>query len=145
VTRPHDGANAAGLARLRRVVTPLDAAALRRPIGETVWTVSALLEHISFWDRMCMERWDLYDREGGFTDIPESAFDLVNEAAMPGWLSVPSGKAAEHALHFAEATVNRITRLTDTQIEAATRSGRTRMLDRTPHWYEHLEEIEEAL
>ena len=109
------------------------------------WTVSSVLAHLAFWDRWVETRWDLFEQSGRFDDLPDYILDLVNAAAMPGWLAVPGGSALAIARSAAASVTSTIERLSNEAIRAAVDTGRPAMVDRTVHWRPHLEEIETAI
>jgi hypothetical protein len=117
---------------------------LRLPL-DGGWTVSALLAHLSFWDRWTEARWDRFDRDGGFEHLPDSVLDLVNDSAMPAWLSVPARDAVELARVAATSVTQRIEGLALESLRAAIESGRAAMVDRSVHWTPHLDEIRRAV
>lgn len=136
--------NAADRERLRALVTRLSEAELQRPLAAG-WTVAATLAHLAFWDRFVLERWEQYDREGAFLDLPDRLVDLVNAAMLPQWLALAPRRAAELALTEAEAGDRRIAGLAPEAVQAALATNRLAMLDRSRHRRAHLDELERAL
>jgi DinB family protein len=105
------------------------------------WTVSALLAHLAWWDRIALERWDdLIQSEVPPTYIADS----INDEMLPRWRSVPAEEAVREALAAAEAVDARIASAPD---DLVARVGREwpRMLDRSLHRNEHLDEIDRAV
>ncbi len=144
--RDHDERNRLSRERMVALTEPLDADALRRPLGEH-WTIAAGLLHIASWDRFVFERWthaDLNDRVLPVT-FSAGAEDVVNGTLTPLLLLIPAEAAVGHALETALAVNELISGLSSERIEAAERQGRLRMLDRSIHRTEHLDEIEAAL
>jgi ribosomal protein S18 acetylase RimI-like enzyme len=140
----HLSRNRKQLDRLRSVVEGLDPEDLRQDAGDG-WTVSAWLAHLAFWDRWTMTRWERYATDGAFDDIPGPVLDFVNSAALPSWLAVPGGGAAEMALAAASEVVGRIESLPPEAVAAAQITGRPAMVDRTLHWSGYTHQIERAL
>ena len=136
--------NLEGVARLRRLVQGLDDSELTRDVGDG-WTISAVLAHLAFWDRLAAERWDHFDRTGRFVDVSDSLLDLINAAALGQWQEVPPRAAADGAVEAAAAFIARISRLSEAAAQEATATGRRFMLDRTLHWYPHLDAIESTV
>ncbi len=87
----------------------------------------------------------MFERAGAFDDLPDDITDLINETAEPLWLTVPGALARELALVSAERISRRIQALDSQAIDAALKTGRPTMLDRTRHWHPHLTEIRSAL
>ena len=133
--------NRDGVARLRALVRRLDDAALSREIGDG-WTVAAALAHLAFWDRLVAERWNHFDRNGTFLDVSDTLLEVINAAGLPEWRRVPPRGAAEGAVEAAEGFIARASGLSEAAVERATATGRRFMLDRTLHWYPHLDAIE---
>jgi hypothetical protein len=107
------------------------------------WTISALLAHLAFWDRLTLERLRRWEREG-FSATPVDA-DPINDAALPGWLAIPGKAAAAEVLAAARLTDERMARVRDDLVTAVVGAGRLRALDRSVHRNEHLDQIERAL
>jgi hypothetical protein len=132
--------NAGELERLRALGSRLLAGEL--PPGLTGgWTPSAVFAHLSFWDRLVLARWDLYDRDGAIETLPDTHTDLVNAAGLPLWLALPPEAAVAQAIEAAGQVVDRIAALSPAAVEAALTTGRRAMLDRTFHWTPHLDEL----
>ena len=107
------------------------------------WTISALLAHLAFWDRLTLERLGRWEREG-FSATPVDA-DPINDAARPGWLTIPGKAAAGEVLAAARLTDERMARVRDDLVIAIVGAGRLRAIDRSVHRHEHLDQIERAL
>jgi hypothetical protein len=102
------------------------------------WTISAVLAHMAFWDRIALERWNIFEKER--KPIPVLA-DIVNSAGAAGWLATPPREAARLAVEAAEAVDKRIAQLPAELIEEA-RAVNPRMFERFHHRNEHLSAIE---
>jgi hypothetical protein len=105
------------------------------------WTISAVLAHLAFWDRIALERWNIFEKDR--QPIPVLA-DIVNTAGAPGWLATPPREAARLVLEAAEAVDKRIEELPKDLIEAA-RPMNPRMFERFHHRDEHLSAIEAVI
>jgi hypothetical protein len=97
-----------------------------------------VLAHIAFWDRIALERWNIFEKDR--QPIPVLA-DIVNTAATAGWLATPPREAARLALEAADAVDARIAELPEELINAA-RAVNPRMFERFHHREEHLSAIE---
>lgn len=144
--RDHDERNRRSRERLAALTAGLDAAALRRPLGEH-WNIATGLLHLAFWDRFVTERWAHADSNDLGLPVPfESVIeDLVNETLTPLLLRIPVEEAVGRALEAALASEQTIAGLSAEKIEAAQREGKPRLVDRSIHRTEHLDEIEALL
>lgn len=144
--RDHDERNRLSRERMAALTDRIDADALRRPLGEH-WTIAAGLLHIASWDRFVLERWTHADLDGLVLPVTFSAGaeDVVNGTLTPLLLLIPADKAVGQALESALAVEQLICGLSSERVEAAQGEGRLRMLDRSIHRTEHLDEIEAAL
>jgi hypothetical protein len=129
-----------GLSRIETVVRSLGEDSLRQML-DSGWTVAATLAHLAFWDRWVEARWSHFLRTGAFHDLPDDITDLVNEAAKPGWHAVPPGETVRLCLDAAVSVTRTIQGLSSANILAAVETGRLALIDRTMHWYPHVDEI----
>jgi hypothetical protein len=132
-----------GLSRIEALVRPLSEDSLRRVL-DSGWTVAATLAHLAFWDRWVEARWSHFLRTGAFHDLPDDITDLVNEAAKPEWHAVPAGESVRLCLDAAASVTRTIQRLSSEHILAAVETGRLALVDRTVHWYPHVDEIDSS-
>jgi hypothetical protein len=139
----HVGHNRSGLVRLRRLASLTDAE-LARDTGNG-WTVGTVLGHLAFFDRMLIVRWDIYEKEGAFAEMTPNHFDLINYAGAGDWSALPLPEAAAGCIEAAERAVDRIDALPDGAVAVALETKRAALLERTLHWYPHLEQIERAI
>jgi hypothetical protein len=111
------------------------------------WSVGSLLAHLSFWDGLVLERWNLANRSGRLTPIglDEELTDLINAAAMPGWRAVARSEVAAIVGATAAAVDELVAALPDESVAEIEGEGRPRLLDRSLHRQEHLATIEDAL
>ncbi len=144
--RDHDERNRRSSERMAQLAAKMDANVLRRPLGEH-WTMAAGWLHIASWDRFVFERWTHADANSLLLPVTFSAGaeDVVNGTLTPLLLLIPADEAVGHALETALAVEQLIAGLSDERIEAAEGQGRLRMLDRSIHRTEHLDEMEAAL
>jgi uncharacterized damage-inducible protein DinB len=107
------------------------------------WTVKAALAHLAFWDRYAaalLERW----AAEGFRPVASSP-DHVNAAALPGWLELPEEYVRREVVAAAEAVDQRVAAVTPALAQAIADGGRARMLDRSRHRQEHIDQILAAI
>jgi Mycothiol maleylpyruvate isomerase N-terminal domain len=147
--RPREGselveATMHGLGRLQALVTSLSADFLNRRLGNG-WTVAATLGHLAFWDHWVEARWNHFERTCSFHNLPDDITDLANEAAMAGWHALPPRETVRLCLDAAISVTHRIERLSPEHIAAAVETGRLALVNRTLHWYPHMDEIERAV
>lgn len=144
--RAHDERNRASRQRLVAIMEPLDEAALRRPLGEH-WTIAIGLLHLAFWDRFLVEWWRHADLGGRLmpVHVEEHAEDIVNETLTGLLAGIPVEEAPRLALAAALAAERTISGLSAERLQAVEREGRARLVDRSIHRAEHLDEIEAAL
>lgn len=133
--------NQAALGRLRELLAQLSDEDMAREIGHG-WTVVAALGHLAFWDRITLIRLEEWERSG---TRPERLPDAVNDAMLEQWLVMPPREAAGKAVAAAEAVDQRIAALAPELREEILAAGYSRLLDRSLHRGEHLDEIERAV
>lgn len=144
--RDHDERNQQSRERMTALTERMDAETLRRPLGEH-WTIAASLVHMSYWDGFVAQRWTHANANGLHTPASFESLleDLVNDTLTPLLLRVPAGETIAPALEAALAVNEIIAALSDERVAAVQREGRVRVLDRSIHRTEHLDEIEAAL
>jgi Mycothiol maleylpyruvate isomerase N-terminal domain len=135
--------NREGLDRLRRLMSLSDAE-LAKDAGNG-WTVSTVLGHLAFFDRMLLLRWDTYDKDGVFAELTPNHFDLINDAGAGDWSALPARDTVARCIAAAERAVARIDALPETAVAVALETNRVALLERTVHWYPHLDQIESAI
>jgi hypothetical protein len=137
-----DVGNRAQTARLRALVSGLDASALavRLPNG---WTVAIALAHLAFWDRqrLClMRRWASgTDCHGGYDG------ELFNEVLLPFLEAIPADRAAAMAVQTAEEIDQFLSAVSDEVVAAALARPDAPNLNRGAHREYHLDQVEQAL
>jgi DinB superfamily len=142
VDRSYVARTAASRERLEKIVTRLRNDDYPRDAGGG-WTISAVLAHLAFWDRLTLERLGRWERDG-FTATPVDA-DPINEAGRHGWLAIPGKDAAAEAVAAARVVDERMAQVREELVTAIVAAGRLRALDRSVHRNEHLDQIERAL
>jgi hypothetical protein len=143
--RSHEARNAAATARLKALVARLSDEDLARDIGSG-WTVAAALAHVAHRDRMVIVRWSAATAAGTLpVDIPPEISNVINDASLPLWLAVPPRTAADLAVSAAAEVDAFLAGLPDAALDAAVAAGVPRVLDRSTHRSEHLDDLERAL
>src|SRR5262249_45403926 len=107
------------------------------------WTIGAVLAHAAFWDRYVTTRLSRWKKQG-FEDVPIDP-DAINDSALPGWRAIPGRVAAADALAAAEECDAQTARGADDLASVILAAGRLRVLDRSIHRSEHIDQIERAL
>lgn len=106
------------------------------------WTVSAVLAHMAFWDRIALERWNTFEAERQpVIQLPE----LINTVGAADWLALPPRKAVKLVLEASDALDKKIEGLPDDLIEAARQANNPRMFERFHHREDHLSAIERVI
>lgn len=145
MARANDERNAASLDRLRELSERLSRDELARVV-EPPWTVSGLFAHIAFWDRFARARWLHAERTRSRTpfDIADPMAELINDADIPHWSSLPPGLAVEECLRSAEEVNETIAGLDHEVVAEVIAEGRERLIDRSLHRGEHIAMIARA-
>lgn len=133
--------NDASRERLRELIDRVGTAGLSRELPGG-WTVSAVLAHLAWWDRVATKRWqDLIDSGTRPTRID----DAINDELLPEWRSIPASDAAGEVLAAADAVDGIVAAAPPELVEEMRRTGWERSVDRSLHRNEHLDEIERGL
>ena len=116
---------------------------LRRTVGEH-WTVAVALAHIQYWDGRAvgaLEAWRSYK-------LPLTLWiggeDVVNDVRLPVWRDMAPREALQQAIDTAEALDRIVESLSPAEARVVS-AQRYRVLDRSLHRSEHLDEIDMAL
>ena len=99
----HGELNSEGLERLRRLRSLSDAE-LAKDAGDG-WTVSTVLAHMAFFDRMLIPRWDTYEKDGAFVEMIPKHFDLINDAGASDRSAFQPRAAVAKCIEAAEGAV----------------------------------------
>ncbi|MGH2642050.1 MAG: DinB family protein [Actinomycetota bacterium] len=140
-----DERNRSTTERLRALARRLSDDELVREL-DPPWTTSALFAHIAFWDRFVLARWRLALAIGSRAPDPIDGTpqDLINEAALPGWIALPPNAAVDACLLAAEELDRVIGSLDPDVVVELERDGRERLVDRSLHRGDHLGTLEAA-
>jgi hypothetical protein len=132
--------------RLRSLVARLDAQALARRLPNG-WSVAMTLEHIAFWDRFVVQRWQdtMRNARRSPTQMGDQVTDFVNAALEPILVELDPAEAGARADRSAHAANQVIQGVPRDLIEEVIREDRPRLIDRSLHRNEHLDEIEASL
>lgn len=110
------------------------------------WTVSLALAHLAFWDRWQVARWR--DAEARGLEAPDDLPDLagiVNASLEALLAAIPGERVAALAVSAADEVDALVAGLPDALVQAVKTAGRGRLVDRSLHRLEHLDQIERAL
>lgn len=135
--------NTAQCERLNALAARLADDDLLRPLGFG-WTVAAALVHLAYWDRnreATLKRW----LASGDLVTSGSSPDPTNDAVFALSQAIPPRAALKLAIEAAEAVDRLVAQLTSEQIAALESAGMGRMVNRSLHRREHLDQIEQAL
>jgi hypothetical protein len=139
-TRDYDRKNAESRGRLLAFV---ELARSAQSSVDAPSAVAGLLAHLAFWDRLTLLRWEQALASGELTPaaLDTRMTDFINDAALPQWRRSPFEEAARDALDAADRVDRFIESLDPAVAEALIGEGRERLIDRSLHRMEHLEEI----
>ena len=116
---------------------------LLRPVGEH-WTVGIALAHIQYWDGRAVGAIEAWRHHGLPLTLWTEGEGVINDVRLPVWRELPPREALAQAIRTAEALDRIVEDLSPEEAEAAA-AQRYRVLDRSMHRSEHLDEIEAAL
>jgi hypothetical protein len=136
--------NTAQRERLIALAARLTDEDLLRPLDHG-WTVAAALVHLAFWDR---SRWGTLRRwleNGEFPSSLGTSPDPINDAVYVLSQAIPPRAAPKLAMDAAETVDSLVEQLTPDQVAALESAGLGRMVNRSLHRREHLDQIEQAL
>jgi hypothetical protein len=138
--------NAEARADLAAVAASLTADHFRADCGGG-WMVSSVFAHLAFWDRQRAALWRAALAAGLRCPPPppDGADDVTNEGLEAVIHDVPGPRAVALWRTAAEALDALIAGLPDASAAAAAEAGLGRLVDRSLHRREHLEQIERAL
>ena len=143
MTSDHNKRNRASRDRLAAVIARLGDRSIPLPGG---WTATAVLAHLAFWDGLGAARLEKYLRDRQPMEFGSDALtEFINAAGLTQWTATPMRAAAELATDAA-ATIDRLIEgLPKDAFDAIRGMNAPRVLDRSLHRKEHLDEIERAL
>lgn len=107
------------------------------------WSVATKLAHLAFWDEYVLALLKKWGRDGFTSSLVD--VDVINEAVRALSKAIPPRATVELAQAAAEAIDAHLKSITPELRAAIEASGRTRLLNRSLHRREHLEQIEKAL
>jgi DinB superfamily len=142
IDRSYIERNSSSLRRLHTLVGRLHNDDFDRDAGGG-WTIGAVLAHVAFWDRYVTTRLSRWEKQG-FKNTPLDP-DSINDAALPGWRAIPGRVAVSEALAAAQECDARTAEVAEVVAAAILAAGRLRVLDRSIHRGEHIDQIERAL
>ncbi len=116
---------------------------LGRPVGEH-WTVAVALAHIQYWDGRAVGALEAWRRHGLPLTLWINSEAVVNDLRLPFWREVPPREALEQAIKTSEILDRMVEDLTPAEAEAVA-AQRYRVLDRSLHRSQHLDEVDRAL
>ena len=116
---------------------------LRRPVGEH-WTVAIALAHIQYWDGRAVGALEAWRRHGLPLTLWIAGEDVVNDVRLPLWRDLEPREALEHAIETAEVLDRIVETLSPTEAGIVS-AQRYRVLDRSLHRSDHLDEVDGAL
>jgi hypothetical protein len=137
--------NEASRRELQALTASLTDDDLARDLGNG-WTVSTVLCHLAFWDRLVLRRLREWQRTGfdpvRFTRLATTS---INDAAREISRGVPGHEAALMAIENAEAIDTELEGLGEELIDQINGAGFERVLKRSLHRREHLRRIAETI
>ncbi len=142
-TFPYTVENATERERLRALVARLSDADLIRTV-EHGWTVAAVLVHLAFWDRNRLATLRQWQRDGQAPPSGGSP-DPINEAIAELSRAIPPRAAARLAVEAAEAIDRALEQLPPEMVATIEAAGMMRLLNRSLHRRDHLDQIKRAL
>lgn len=135
--------NRASRDRLASVVARLGGRTVELSGG---WTAAALLAHLAFWDAFGAARLEKFARDRQPMEFGSDVLtEFMNGAGLPQWRATPLAAAADLATGAAAAIDRLIADLPTATFDEIRAMNRPRLLDRSLHRKEHLDEIERAL
>ena len=104
--REIDRQNRTTLERLRTMAGHLSDEDLVRPIDPS-WSAAALYAHTAFWDRFAHARWLHAEKVGEELpiSIDDGAMEMVNQAALAQWATIPPRTAVKQCLEAADRSI----------------------------------------
>ena len=116
---------------------------LQRPVGEH-WTVGIALAHIQYWDGRAVGALEAWRRHSLPLTLWTDGEGVINDVLLPVWSQCSPREALEQAIRTAEVLDRIVEDLGPEEAEAVA-AQRYRVLDRSAHRSEHLDEVDAAL
>jgi hypothetical protein len=143
VTSDVNSRNRASRDRLAAVIARLGSRSVELPGG---WTAAGLIAHLAFWDAFGAARLEKFARDQQPMEFGSDALtEFMNTAGLPQWRATPIATAADLATRAAASIDRVIEGLPAAIFDDIRAMNRPRLLDRSLHRKEHLDEIERAL
>jgi len=143
VTSDLGGRNRASRDRLAAVIARLGGRSVDLPGG---WTTAALLAHLAFWDGFGGARLEKFARDREAMELgSDTLTKFINAAGMAHWRATLPAVAGDLAIEAAAAIDRLIEGLPAEVLDEIRAMKRPRLLDRSLHRKEHLDEIERAI
>ena len=136
--------NAAQRQRLVSLASRLSDADLQRDAGGG-WTVAVAFAHLAFWDRVYLGVLSDWTTQGTPQLRPDFEDDLLNDALLEEWLSLPPKGATALAVAAAQSIDEAVERLDASVVDAIIAHGQEHLLKRGVHRREHLDPIQQML
>jgi len=139
----HNKRNRASRDRLAAVIAQLADRSIALSGG---WTAAALLAHLAFWDGFGAARLEKYLRDRAPMELgSDTLTEFINAAGLAQWTATPMRAAAALATDAAAKIDRVIEGLPKDAFDGIRAMNLPRLLDRSLHRKEHLDEIERAL
>ena len=116
---------------------------LLRPVGEH-WTVAVALAHIQYWDGRAVGALEAWRCHGLPLTLWTDGEGVVNDVLLPVWGECAPREALEQAIRTAAVLDLIVEDLSPEEAEVVS-AQRYRVLDRSMHRSEHLDEVDKAL
>jgi hypothetical protein len=144
--RSFEAANVEATAELADLLASLSAEDFAR-VGVDGWSVGVQFAHMACWDRMVIARWNraIAAGDAGPADLPDGVADFVNEALVPTWAALTSATVSTLVLDAAADVDVLVAALPDASVDAVVAAGRPRLVDRSLHRRDHVDQIRRAL
>ena len=143
MTSDHNKRNRASRDRLAAVVAQVGDRSIPLSGG---WTAGALLAHLAFWDGFGAARIEKYLGDRLPMELGSDALtEFINAAGLAQWTATPVRAAGGLATDSATKIDRLIEGLPQDAFDAIRAMNLPRLLDRSLHRKEHLDEIERAL
>jgi hypothetical protein len=135
--------NRASRDHLAEVIARMGKGSLELPGG---WTAAGLLAHLAFWDGFGAARLEKFVRDREPMELgSDTLTEFINAAGMAQWRATLPAVAGDLASGAAAAIDRLIEGLPADVLDEIRAMKRPRLLDRSLHRKEHLDEIERAI